>query len=68
MGNVKQRVGQKIREARLEKGLTQKELAERLGVVKSVISEYEKGNQNLTIETLDKVASVLGLSFTIGKE
>lgn len=63
MDDVKVRVGRQIRDARKEKGLTQKELGEKLGVADSVITNYESGKQNLTIETLQKIADALGIEF-----
>lgn len=61
--DIKERVGQQIRDARKEKNLTLKELGEKVGVSESVMSRYEKGKQNLTLETLQKVADALGLNF-----
>lgn len=62
MTDIKQRVGQQIREARKAKGLTQKELGEKLGVGEPTVNGYESGKQNLTIETLQKIANALGTS------
>lgn len=63
-GDIKQQVGQQIREARKAKGLTQKELGEKLGVSESTVNQYESGKQNLTIDTLGKIADALGFSFS----
>ena len=60
--DIKQRVGQQIKQARKAKGLTQKRLGEKLGVADSTVTLYEKGKQNLTIETLQKVADALGVT------
>jgi UDP-N-acetylglucosamine 1-carboxyvinyltransferase len=60
---IKEQVGVLIRESRKAKGLTLKELGERIGVAESTVSLYESGKQNLTIETLKKVADALGLQF-----
>ena len=59
--DIKQRVGNQIRNARKAKGLTQKELGEKLGVADSVVTNYESGKQNLTIETLEKIADAIGI-------
>ena len=59
MSDIKQQVGQQIREARKAKGLTQKELGEKLGVGEPTVTNYEAGRQNLTIETLQKIADAL---------
>jgi len=61
MADLKARIGQSIREARKAKGLTQKELGLKLGVADSVITNYESGKQNLTVDTIQKVADVLGV-------
>ncbi len=51
----------KIREARLEIGLTQAQLAEKSGVSRATISGLENGTINITTtETLIKIASALG--------
>ncbi|WP_020603043.1 helix-turn-helix domain-containing protein [Spirosoma spitsbergense] len=65
MEDVKQRVGQRIREARKAKGLTQKELADKISLSVGTVNQYEVGKQNLTIETIQKVANALGVSFDI---
>ena len=59
MPDIKEQVGQLIRDTRKAKGITQKELGERLGVGESTVNGYEGGKQNLTIETLKKVADAL---------
>ncbi|MBX3149466.1 response regulator [Candidatus Obscuribacterales bacterium] len=51
-----------IRERRLELGLSQSELSNQAGLHRTYISEVERGTQNLTIETLGKLADALGTS------
>lgn len=46
-------------EARMRKGLTQAELAERIGTKQSVISRLEIGRANPTVSFLKKLASAL---------
>lgn len=53
------KIGLQIREARLKAGLKQKELADRIGVSESRISQYERGSQNPRISTLIKLAEAL---------
>jgi HTH-type transcriptional regulator/antitoxin HipB len=50
----------KFRELRKEKKLTQSQLAEKLGMEKGQISKIENGKLNLTLATINKIASVLG--------
>lgn len=55
-------VGQKIKEARLEKGLTQEELGKIVGLQKSAIAKYENGRVvNIKRSTLQKLALALDL-------
>lgn len=65
MSDITEQVGQLIREARKAKGLTQKELGEKMGVGEPTITNYESGKQNLTINTLRKIADALGMEFGI---
>ncbi|MCL2052379.1 MAG: helix-turn-helix domain-containing protein [Lachnospiraceae bacterium] len=46
--------------ARIEKDMTQKELAKRAGIRQSNISRIESGNCSPTIATLQKIADGLG--------
>lgn len=55
-------VGQKIREARQAKGMTQEELGAFLGLQKSAIAKYESGRVvNIKRSTLKKISDVLGI-------
>ena len=53
-------LGAKIKKARLERGLTQQELGNLVGVQKSAIAKYENGRVvNIKRSTLQKIASAL---------
>lgn len=52
------KIGALIQEARLEKGLTQKELAEKCGTSKSYISRIENNIKEVRISTLQKIVTV----------
>lgn len=55
-------MGQKIREARMAKGLTQEELGKLVGVQKSAIAKYETGRVvNIKRSTLQKIVSALNI-------
>lgn len=45
-----------------EINLSQKELAEKLGVSPQQVSKILKGQENLTLETIDKLEKVLNIS------
>ena len=55
-------IGDKIRSARIAKGMTQEELGKILGVQKSAIAKYESGRVvNIKRSTLKKISDVLGI-------
>lgn len=59
-GYVHFRMGALLHEARIEKGLTQEELAERVGTTKSYISKVENNLKEARLSTLQKIVE-LGL-------
>lgn len=54
-------IAKRIREIRIEKGLTQETLAVRAGLTRSYVSLLENGKKIPAISTLYRVASVLGV-------
>jgi len=55
-------IGTKVKQLRLERGLTLSELAERAGVAKSYLSSIERDIQtNPSIHFLEKICAVLGV-------
>ena len=52
--------------ARIKKGITQKELALKVGTKQSAIARFEGGNVNPSLEFLEKIAGVMGYKITIG--
>jgi transcriptional regulator with XRE-family HTH domain len=52
-------LGQKIKSARYEYGMTQEELAGRLGFSRIALSTYESGRSKLTVYQLGQIASIL---------
>lgn len=54
-----QQTGERIRKFRTELGLSQKELAEKLGVAQNTVAQYEKGTSKLSIEVLYYLALAL---------
>lgn len=56
---IKLTVGQKIKKLRLDKGLTQQELGDLLGVKKAAVQKYESGQvQNLKQSTIKKLCEI----------
>lgn len=52
-------------EARINKGLSQKDLAEKIGTKQSAIARLESGNINPSFEFLQKVVSAMGHTISI---
>jgi HTH-type transcriptional regulator / antitoxin HipB len=53
-------IAYKLKELRLQQHLTQEQLAEKVGIDKTQISKIEKGNRNLTLDTITRIATALG--------
>ena len=53
-------ISKKIREAREEKGITQKELADALGYSPMGISHFERGMRGIKMSDIEKLAKYLG--------
>jgi transcriptional regulator with XRE-family HTH domain len=58
--DVRRMVGRNVRRLRAAAGLSQAELAERMGVDRAYVSGLELGQRNPTIVTLWHVAEALG--------
>jgi len=54
-------IGEKIKTARTEKKITQKQLAESLGLTIATIKKYEKGDRTPRPETLKQLEKILGI-------
>ncbi|MBI3385108.1 helix-turn-helix transcriptional regulator [Candidatus Gottesmanbacteria bacterium] len=55
----------KLIEARIKKGLTQKDLAERIGTKQTAIARLESDKSNPTILFLEKIVRGLGMRLSI---
>lgn len=56
-------IGQRIRRERLDRGMTQRDLAKTVGVGAPHISKIEAGRESPSDELLKKIAEVLGCDF-----
>jgi transcriptional regulator with XRE-family HTH domain len=54
-------VAKQIRSIRKKKGLSQYELAAKLGVTQRVVSYYERETTNLSVDVVAKIAKALGV-------
>lgn len=58
-------VGRMVREMREARGLSQRELAERMATTQSVVGRLESGGSRPTLATLERVAGALGLRLEV---
>jgi len=60
--NIKEKIGQRIRQIREQKKMTQKELSDLSDLDRSYITSVENGQRNISIINLEKLANALGVS------
>ena len=58
---VFQKLGRVVKEKRVERGLSQKQLAQRTQLSQPVVSQIEEGKKNITLFTLVRLCKVLGI-------
>lgn len=61
---ILEKFGQKVREERLKQSLSQEELAAKTGVHRTYIGMIERGEKNITLLNIEKIAKALGLSIS----
>jgi transcriptional regulator with XRE-family HTH domain len=60
---IRMTIGERIREARTAKGLTQEQLAEQVHVTKQAVYKYETGIvNNIPLDKLESIAACLGVA------
>jgi|TARA_B110000240_G_C13509007_1_gene458037 transcriptional regulator with XRE-family HTH domain len=62
--DIKQKFGKRLKELRLQKGLSQEALANIAELDRTYIPSIEKGERNVSITVIEKLAKALGLSMT----
>ena len=62
MADIQKKFGDKLRELRKQKGLSQEDLAFKSGLHRTYISEIERGSRNLSLKNIEKIAKALGMS------
>lgn len=58
-GTLQQRVGRYVRAYRLQRGVSQEAFAEIVGVHRTYMGSIERGEENLTLKSVEKLASIL---------
>ncbi|MEK9149055.1 MAG: helix-turn-helix transcriptional regulator [Candidatus Desantisbacteria bacterium] len=61
MIRLSQFIGTKVRQRRIELGLTQEKLAEKAEMDYRSIEAIERGERNLTLKSLEKIVGALGI-------
>ncbi len=64
MSDIAKAVGQRIRNYRTKKGLSQEKLAELSGCHPTYIGQLERGEKNATLESVERIAVALGISLS----
>ena len=59
MNEVQVRFGRKLRSMRTAKGISQEELAQRSGLHRTYVSSVERGERNISLANIAKLASAL---------
>ena len=62
---TKYQIMHEMMKARIEAGMTQKELSEKTGINQSNLSRIERGTGNPSIATLERIAAALGKKVSI---
>ncbi len=62
LANVMTRFGEKLKAIRLAKGLSQEKVAELSGLHRNYVSSVERGERNISIVNIDKLARALKVS------
>ena len=62
MSEIAKTIGQRVRNYRIEKRLSQEKLAELSGCHPTYIGQVERGEKNATLESIEKIASAMNIS------
>jgi transcriptional regulator with XRE-family HTH domain len=63
-GELQKRVGENLRAHREALGLSQEAFAEVLGVHRTYMGAVERGQRNLTLQSLERIAGKIGVEAT----
>lgn len=59
-GELQRAFGRNLRRYREERGLSQEALADLLGMHRTYVGGVERGERNLTLKSVEKIAGLLG--------
>ena len=61
VGDLQKTVGRNLRAYRLERGLSQEAFADQLGVHRTYMGGVERGERNLALKSLERMAEQIGV-------
>src|SRR5262245_6778508 len=64
LSELLRRFGDHLRELRLKRKVSQEKLAADAGLHRTYVSSVERGERNISLENIDKLASALNVSLT----
>ncbi len=62
---IRKKIGAELAMHRKQLGMTQKQVAEISGIAQADLSRFEHGKGNITAETLERIATVMGLNIDV---
>jgi len=62
MPDIQKKFGDRLREIRKQKGLSQEGLAFKCGLHRTYISDIERGSRNISLKNIERIARSLGIS------
>ena len=60
--DITKKFGKRVKALRLQKDMSQGDIAKKLGVHSTYISKIERGEQNMSIQGVEKLAKAIGFS------
>lgn len=62
--DILKRFGARVRELRLEMGLSQEKFAAKCGLDRTYLGSVERGERNIALRNIEKIAKALGISIS----
>ncbi len=59
--DIKQKLGARIKDLRIKQGFSQEELASKCHLHRTYISDIERGERNVSIENVERIANALDI-------
>lgn len=62
MPDIQKKFGDRLRDLRKQKGLSQEEVASKSELHRTYISDIERGSRNVSLRNIEKIAKALGVA------